>query len=101
MPSGYPTSWGSVSGDYQMDPDVVGQEGQDRFGGQYAATIKQDLQAVPTISLVMNTDDWFGSRGIYINKSQDGTGSVLANAHMRHTQRSLPSRSYSFCRSRQ
>ncbi len=77
-PPGCPTSWGSVTGDYQMDPDVVGQNGKDKFGGLYASTIKQDLKSVPTISLVMNKDDWFGSRGIYINQSQDGTERVAS-----------------------
>jgi len=77
-PEGYPTSWGSVTGDYQMDPDVVGQDGQDKFGGIYASTIKDDLKSVPTISLVMHKDDWFGTRGIYINQSQDGTERVTS-----------------------
>ncbi len=77
-PEGYPTSWGSVTGDYQMDPDVVGQGGKDIFGGLYANSIRDDLKAVPTISLVMNKDDWFGSRGIYINQSQDGTERVAS-----------------------
>lgn len=70
-PAGYPVSWGGVTGDYQVDPDVVGPS--DRFNGLYAKTIKDDLRAVPTCVLVMDKDDWFGSRGIYINKSQDGT----------------------------
>ncbi len=77
-PEGYPTSWGSVVGDYQMDPDVVGRNGTDTFGGLYANTIRDDLKAVPSISLVMNRDDWFGSKGIYINKSQDGTERVAS-----------------------
>ena len=77
-PAGYPASWGSVTGDYQMDPDVVGQNGKDIFGGLYARTIVDDLKAVPTISLVMNKDDWFGSKGIYINQSQDGTERVAS-----------------------
>jgi len=77
-PAGYPASWGSVTGDYQMDPDVVGQNGKDIFGGLYARTITDDLKAVPTISLVMNKDDWFGSKGIYINQSQDGTERVAS-----------------------
>ncbi len=77
-PAGCPASWGSAAGDYQMDPDVVGQNGKDIFGGLYAQTIRDDLKAVPTICLVMNTDDWFGSRGIYINKSQDGTERVAS-----------------------
>ncbi len=77
-PAGYPTSWGSVTGDYQMDPDVVGPSGTDVFGGLYARTIQDDLKAVPTICLVMSKDDWFGSRGIYINESQDGTERVAS-----------------------
>jgi hypothetical protein len=78
VPAGYPTSWGSVTGDYQMDPDVVGQNGTDLFGGLYARTIKDDLKAVPTICLVMDKNDWFGSLGIYINQSQDGTERVAS-----------------------
>ncbi len=77
-PEGYPTSWGSTTGDYQMDPDVVGQNGTDIFSGLYANTIRDDLKAVPTISLVMDTDDWFGNKGIYINESQDGTERVAS-----------------------
>ncbi|MEN6428405.1 MAG: lamin tail domain-containing protein, partial [Phycisphaerales bacterium] len=77
-PPGCPTSWGSVTGDYQVDPDVIGQNGTDLFGGLYANTIREDLKAVPTISLVMGIDDWFGGRGIYINQSQDGTERVAS-----------------------
>jgi len=77
-PAGYPTSWGSVTGDYQMDPDVVGQNGTDIFGGLYARTIQNDLKAVPTICLVMDKNDWFGSKGIYINQSQDGTERIAS-----------------------
>ncbi|MBP7049513.1 MAG: lamin tail domain-containing protein [Phycisphaerae bacterium] len=72
-PAGCPASWGSVAGDYQVDPDVVGQNGKDKFNGLYAATIKDDLKSAPTVSLVMPMDDWFGSKGIYINQAQDGT----------------------------
>ncbi|MFC1792997.1 lamin tail domain-containing protein, partial [Planctomycetota bacterium] len=77
-PAGYPSSWGSVTGDYQVDPEVVGQNGKDRFNGLYANTIIEDLKSAPTISLVMDSDDWFGSRGIYINQSQDGTERVCS-----------------------
>ena len=72
-PPGYPTSWGSVAGDYQVDPDVVGENGKDKFGGLYAKTFKDDLKAAPTISVVMEKESWFGPMGIYINQSQDGT----------------------------
>jgi hypothetical protein len=83
-PSGYPSTWpggsysGTTTGDYQMDPDVVDQNGKDKFGGLYAKTIKDDLKAAPTVSLVMEKDNWFGPTGIYINESQDGTERVCS-----------------------
>jgi hypothetical protein len=61
-PPGFPTNWGhTYQGDYEMDPEVVN-------APSYRDTIKDDLKAVPTLSLVMNRDDWFGSggQGIYI-----------------------------------
>jgi len=84
VPPGYPTTWpggstsGAVTGDYQMDPDVVGPNGKDKFGGLYARTIKDDLKSAPTVSLVMSRDDWFGPTGIYINESQDGKERVCS-----------------------
>jgi len=84
VPPGYPATWpggstsGAVTGDYQMDPDVVGQNGRDKFAGLYARTIKDDLKSAPTISLVMSRDDWFGPTGIYINESQDGKERVCS-----------------------
>lgn len=78
LPTGCPLSWNGANGDYQMDPDVIGQDGRDRFNGEYANSIKGDLLSVPTVSLVMDLDDWFGSKGIYINKSQDGTERVCS-----------------------
>jgi len=56
-----------------MDPDVVNPDGKDKFGGRFARTIEDDLKSLPTVSLVMDKDDWFGPQGIYINQSQDGT----------------------------
>ncbi|MFH1719464.1 MAG: lamin tail domain-containing protein, partial [Planctomycetota bacterium] len=67
IPSGCPASWGSVAGDYQVDPDIVGNSNLDN------RLVADDLLSVPTFSLVMPRSDWFGSRGIYINESQDGT----------------------------
>ena len=84
VPAGCPATWpggsysGTVTGDYQMDPDVVGADGKDKFGGLYAKTIRDDLKAVPTVSLAMALDDWFGPKGIYINESQDGTERVCS-----------------------
>ncbi|MGA2033199.1 MAG: lamin tail domain-containing protein, partial [Thermoguttaceae bacterium] len=59
------------SADYQMDPEVV-------TDPNYASTIISDMQTIPTLSLVMNPDDWFGEgssgtngiRGIYVNSAQ-------------------------------
>ncbi|MCH2584099.1 MAG: CotH kinase family protein, partial [Planctomycetes bacterium] len=69
---GFPRNWGGTSADYGMDPDVIGQGGRDRFGGRYAETIRDDLLAIPTISVVMNIDELFGSRGIYTNSGSRG-----------------------------
>ena len=77
IPSGYPTTWpggtnsGAVTGDYQMDRDITDPSGM--FGALYASTIKDDLKAVPSISIVAPIDSLFGSEGIYINEGQDGT----------------------------
>ncbi|MBN1806341.1 MAG: CotH kinase family protein, partial [Sedimentisphaerales bacterium] len=69
-PTGFPTSgWGHAGPDYQMDPIVV---------EAYNSTIKDDLKSIPTLSLVMDIDDWFGSKGIYIHESQDGTERVVS-----------------------
>jgi hypothetical protein len=51
----------------------VALNGKDKFQGLYSATFKDDMKSVPTISLVMPLDDWFGPSGIYINQVQDGT----------------------------
>ncbi len=74
--AGMPTTWGyyytgamvgqPVPADYEMDPDVVGDP-------RYADTLKQDLQALPTISLVADQDDLFDlSSGIYVNSIYNG-----------------------------
>ncbi len=63
--AGFPASWTSTTPDYGMDARVIGFTGADSFGGKYNLTIKDDLQAVPTMSIVMNMSDLFGARGIY------------------------------------
>jgi hypothetical protein len=69
-PPGFPTGgWGHAGPDYQMDPIVV---------DAYSNTIKDDMKSIPTVSLVMHRDDWFGSKGIYVNESQDGTERVVS-----------------------
>lgn len=78
VPAGYPTTWpggsttGTVTGDYQVDPDIASPGGQ--FGHLYAATLKDDLKAIPSISLVVPVSEFFGpTTGIYTNEGQDGT----------------------------
>ncbi|MCZ6792031.1 MAG: CotH kinase family protein, partial [Planctomycetota bacterium] len=67
---GFPRRWGSTAADYDMDRDVVGPN--DRFGGVYAGTIRDDLLSLPTMSIVLDTDDLFGPRGIYTNSQSRG-----------------------------
>jgi Chitobiase/beta-hexosaminidase C-terminal domain/CotH kinase protein/Lamin Tail Domain/Bacterial TSP3 repeat len=65
-PAGWPSSWGGNTVDYGMDPDVVNNP-------LYSETIKDDLKAIPTFSIVMKLDDLFNSSsGIYANPGQDG-----------------------------
>jgi hypothetical protein len=79
LAAGFPTSWGGNVADYGMDRDVIGNFdaagnpiGGDLYGGVYAATIKNDLLAIPTMSLVMDLDDMFGPTGIYSNPTASG-----------------------------
>ena len=53
-----------------MDREVIGPN--DRYLGKYAATIEDDLTAIPTLSLTMNQSDLFGSNGIYTNHQRRG-----------------------------
>jgi hypothetical protein len=77
---GFPATWGGTAADYGLDPDVIGNFdangnwlGGDKFGGVYAATIKNDLLALPTMSIVMDVNDMFGPLGIYTNSSASGS----------------------------
>jgi hypothetical protein len=70
--AGFPIRWNGVSPDYGMDQRVVAQNGTDRYGGKYAREIKDDLKAIPTLSLVMNIQDMFGTSGIYSNPLNRG-----------------------------
>ena len=66
-PPGFPTSWGATRVDYQMDPDVVNSPA-------YASTIKDDLKTIPSVSVVLGNDDFFGAqKGIYANTQAHGT----------------------------
>ena len=65
-PKGWPAKWGQNHVDYGMDPDITGR-------APYKATIKDDLRAVPSFSVIMNLDDLFDpSTGIYANPFDKG-----------------------------
>ncbi|MBW8041159.1 MAG: hypothetical protein FVQ85_14310, partial [Planctomycetes bacterium] len=66
FPYGFPMTWGGTTADYEMDPCVVNNP-------LYAGTLKNDLKAIPTMSLVMDLDDLFDSgTGIYANPYAEG-----------------------------
>lgn len=69
---GFPASWGRRAADYAMDQRVIGQDGTDAYGGRYANTIREDLASIPSLSLVMDVNDLFGSQGIYSNPTRRG-----------------------------
>ena len=76
---GLPETWGefpfgsteaprgsSVPANYEMDSEVVNDE-------RYRDTIKDDLQSLPTVSLVMDPNDlWDDEQGIYANPTLRG-----------------------------
>ena len=64
-PAGWPATWGGNVVDYGMDPDIVN-------AVPWNATVREDLKAIPSISIVMNLDDLFGGSGIYSNPGNDG-----------------------------
>ncbi len=69
QPPGFPTgNWGTFPPDYEMDPKVVNDPA-------YHATIKDDLMAIPSLSIVCNVNDMFGAaNGIYTHSSSSYTG---------------------------
>jgi len=72
LDAGFPPTWNGQAADYGLDSRVVGARAQDNYGGKYAATLKDDLLSLPSMSIVMDTDDMFGSRGIYANPTARG-----------------------------
>jgi CotH kinase protein/Chitobiase/beta-hexosaminidase C-terminal domain/Lamin Tail Domain len=72
LAAGLPASWNSQAADYGLDPRVIGPTGQDDFNGKYAATIKEDLQSLPSMSIVTDIDSMFGPQGIYSNPTNRG-----------------------------
>lgn len=66
VPPGWPSTWGNNVRDYGMDPDVVNSP-------KYSATVKNDLQTIPSFSIVTDLKNLFDARtGIYANAGQHG-----------------------------
>lgn len=58
-PAGFPAKWNGHSADYEMDPDVVNDP-------KYKGRVAKALKSIPTLSLVLNRDDFFKTgQGIY------------------------------------
>ncbi len=64
-PAGFPESWGSNSEDYGMDPAIVNDP-------EWSAQLEDAFKQVPTMAVVMNTDDLFGAEGIYSHAGNRG-----------------------------
>ncbi|MES2643672.1 MAG: CotH kinase family protein [Myxococcota bacterium] len=67
-PAGLPAVWDSaseepVSGDYEMDPEVVDAD---------PAAIIEALRSIPTLSIVTDPDALFGTTGLYENSTERG-----------------------------
>ncbi len=67
-PPGYPTSWAGLRADYDVDPMIA----TDTRSPDFQPRLKNDLMAIPTMSIVLDPDDLMGSRGIYTNPLNRG-----------------------------
>jgi hypothetical protein len=69
-PAGFPSTWRSATADYQMAPYITKDPA-------YSPVMKDALLSLPSLSIVMNTDDLFGSNGIYSNpQNEDPNGAT-------------------------
>ena len=65
--NGYPTTWGGVRADYEMDREVVDDPA-------YRDDFLAAFTKVPTLSLVTHVDNWFDrSSGIYQRPTSEGS----------------------------
>ncbi len=67
-PSGFPSSWGSKTADYEMDPDIV-------KDARYAPLMQEALLSIPSLSVAAGVTDLFDSqKGVYANPTRTGVG---------------------------
>ena len=64
-PEGFPERWGRTRADYEMDPEIVD-------AVPYREIIRDSLLSLPTFSLTLENEDFFGADGIYSNTIQRG-----------------------------
>ena len=68
----YPLRWqANATADLEMDPEVVAQWDDDNPANNDFG-IRESLMSIPTMSLVMEHDDLWGSRGIYRDATRRG-----------------------------
>ncbi|MCA9197740.1 MAG: chitobiase/beta-hexosaminidase C-terminal domain-containing protein, partial [Planctomycetales bacterium] len=75
LDAGFPTAWRGTSADYGLDdPDQFPLiAGDTSYSVEEATAILQEsLKSIPTVSVVMNSDDLFGDQGIYANPTSSG-----------------------------
>jgi hypothetical protein len=64
-PAGWPSSWNTISSDYEMDPDIV-------QSPDYAADFPDVFTRIPTLSIVTDQSNLFGGTGIYDYPREEG-----------------------------
>jgi hypothetical protein len=64
-PDGYPEKWGGTLGDYGMDEEVVDDPA-------YSSDFEDAFAAFPTLSISLDRDDLFGTKGIHQNTLSEG-----------------------------
>ena len=65
VPNGFPTYWDDTKADYEMNTTL-------REGHNEQEDFLSALRSLPTLSLVMDVDDWFGTQGIYSHPVEAG-----------------------------
>jgi len=66
QPSGFPTKWGGLTADYEMNRSILSNP---QYGGQ----LESALLSLPSMSIVMSIRDLFDSQtGIYTNSGSEG-----------------------------
>lgn len=65
-PPGYPSAWSGFPADYEMDPEVV-------TDPRYQSSLKPALEALPSLSVVLDVDSLFGPDGLYQNPEEEGS----------------------------